>query len=164
MVSVNLISAMNYTINLTSNFEKNSSSLRSSRFLSFSKGSRTGGKLWKSDKILTHTLLTSPQFFGSPRRAPSLARFSFACSISAPPEKGKESTAKQAKIVRDKSDVAFLLVKLSESFWQVKEQTKCAFPYLECRMKNHGASSSVLNLYNVWKFENKYTMFSIVVV
>ena len=31
-----------------------------------------------------------------PRRAPSLARFSFACSISAPPEKGKESAATQA--------------------------------------------------------------------
>ena len=30
-----------------------------------------------------------------PSRAPSLARFSFACSISTPPEKGKESAATQ---------------------------------------------------------------------
>ena len=37
-------------------------------------------------------------FLGHLRRAPSLARFSFACSISAPPEKGKESTATQAKL------------------------------------------------------------------
>ena len=31
-----------------------------------------------------------------PRRAPSLTRFSFACSISVRPEKGKESAATQA--------------------------------------------------------------------
>ena len=37
-----------------------------------------------------------PNFLAHPRRAPSLARFSFACSISAPPEKGKESAATQA--------------------------------------------------------------------
>ena len=47
--------------------------------------------------LLTDPLPTSPQFFGSPQRAPSLARFSFACSISAPPEKGKEAAATQAK-------------------------------------------------------------------
>ena len=39
-------------------------SLRNSRFLSFSKRSRTGGKLRKSGKI---TLPTSPQFFVSPQ-------------------------------------------------------------------------------------------------
>ena len=40
-----------------------------------------------------------PNFLAHPRRAPSLAHFSFACSISAPPEKGKESAATQATIV-----------------------------------------------------------------
>ena len=39
----------------------------------------------------------SPVFLAHPRRAPPLSRFSFACSISAPPEKGKESAATQAK-------------------------------------------------------------------
>ena len=79
-------------------------SLRSSRFLSFSKRSRKGGKLRKSGKISSSTpspfLLTPslllPNFLAHPRHAPSLARFSFACSISAPPEKGKESAATQA--------------------------------------------------------------------
>ena len=63
------------------------------------------GKLRKSGKISSrHTpspfLLTPslrlPNFLAYPRRAPSLARFSFACSIFAPPEKGKESAATQA--------------------------------------------------------------------
>ena len=40
--------------------------------------------------------LLLPNFLARPRRAPSLARFSFACSISVPPEKGKESAATQA--------------------------------------------------------------------
>ena len=39
--------------------------------------------------------LLLPNFLAHPRRAPSLARFSFACSISARPEKGKESAATQ---------------------------------------------------------------------
>ena len=59
-------------------------SLRSSRFLSFSKRSRTVGKLRNF-------------FLAHPRRAPSLARFSLACLISARPEKGKESAATQAR-------------------------------------------------------------------
>ena len=40
--------------------------------------------------------LLLPSFLAHPRRALSLARFSFACSISSPPEKGKESAATQA--------------------------------------------------------------------
>ena len=75
-------------------------------------GVRVWGKLRKSGKIssrergwvlptpspflLTPSLLL-PNFLAHPRRAPSLARFSFACSISALPEKGKESAATQAK-------------------------------------------------------------------
>ena len=47
--------------------------------------------------LLTHSLPTLPNFLAHPRRAPSFARFSFACSISARPEKGKESAAMQAK-------------------------------------------------------------------
>ena len=45
--------------------------------------------------LLTPFLLV-PNFFAHPRRAPSLARFSFACLISARPEKGKVSAATQA--------------------------------------------------------------------
>lgn len=68
------------------------------------------------------------------------------------------------KIVRGKSDAACRLVKASESFWQVKGHTKCALPYLECQMKNHDASSSVLNLkiYNVWDYKKKCSLFRIV--
>ena len=57
------------------------------------------GKLRKSGSpfLLTPTLLL-PNFLAHPRRAPSLARFSFACSISSPPEKGKESAATQASL------------------------------------------------------------------
>ena len=47
-------------------------------------------------------LPTSPQVFAHPRRAPSLARFSLTCSISAPPGKGKESAATQANRIYDK--------------------------------------------------------------
>ena len=47
--------------------------------------------------LLTPSLLL-PNFLAHPRRAPSLARFSFACSISSPPEKGKESAATQASL------------------------------------------------------------------
>ena len=79
-------------------------SLRSSRFLSFSKRSRKTAKSGKISRfvnipvfLLTPSLLL-PNFLAHPRRAPSLARFSFACSISAPPEKGKESTATQATV------------------------------------------------------------------
>ena len=71
-------------------FREKACSLRSSRFLSFSKRSQTGGKLRTPSLLL-------PNFLAHPRRAPSLAHFSFACSISAPPEKGKESAATQAK-------------------------------------------------------------------
>ena len=39
-----------------------------------------------------------PNFLAHPRRAPSLACFSFACSISAQPEKGKESAATQVSV------------------------------------------------------------------
>ena len=45
--------------------------------------------------LLTPSLLL-PNFLAHPRRVPLLARFSFACSISARPEKGKESAATQA--------------------------------------------------------------------
>ena len=54
-------------------------SLRSSRFLSFSKRSRKTAKEWqnkqicKHSSILTHPLPTSPQFFGPPQ-ACSFAR------------------------------------------------------------------------------------------
>ena len=49
---------------------------------------------------MAKSLPTSPQFLAQ-RRAPSLARFSFAWSISAPPEKGKESAATQARDSRE---------------------------------------------------------------
>ena len=45
--------------------------------------------------------LLLPNFLAHPRRAPSLARFSFACSISAPPEKGEESAATLAITITD---------------------------------------------------------------
>ena len=81
-------------------------SLRSSRFLSFSNRSRTGGKLRESAKISSSRipfrpttspfLLTPlpllPNFFAHPRHAPSLA-----CSISARTGRGKESAAAQAR-------------------------------------------------------------------
>ena len=53
------------------------------------------------ERVLTPSLLV-PNFLAHPRRTPSLARFSFAFSISAPPEKGKESAAAQAiRIVKN---------------------------------------------------------------
>ena len=92
-----------------------------------------GRKTAKSGKILTPSLLL-PNFLAQPRRAPSLARFSFACSISAPPAKGKESAATQAiaspaERLRSAGSLATRLRALLEpainTLWLSPQQREC---------------------------------------
>ena len=81
---------------------------------------------------MAKSLPTSPQFLAQ-RRAPSLARFSFAWSISAPPEKGKESAATQARDSREVNLINSFFSLVSINFDQKGNKVRGVFVFEEVK-------------------------------